>query len=101
LFVAEISGEAELLKRFSKAIQITMLNRPAPKNVARIKVTEKLILWSDLIFVMEKKHRERLSEKFQHALHNKKIIILDIEDNYQYMDPDLIDTLKTSVIPYL
>ena len=34
------------------------------ENDARIKVTEKLISWSDLIFVMEKKHRERLKEKF-------------------------------------
>jgi len=34
------------------------------ENDARIKVTEKLINWSDLIFVMEKRHRERLKEKF-------------------------------------
>jgi predicted protein tyrosine phosphatase len=27
--------------------------------------------------------------------------VLDIEDNYQYMDEELIDILKTSVTPYL
>ena len=33
------------------------------ENDARIKVTEKLIIWSDLIFVMEKHHKEKLRER--------------------------------------
>jgi predicted protein tyrosine phosphatase len=71
------------------------------ENDARIKVNEKLINWADLIFVMEKRHKQRLQDKFDQLLYDKKIIILDIEDNYQYMDEELIETLKTSVIPYL
>lgn len=71
------------------------------ENDARIKVNEKLIRWADLIFVMEKRHRQRLQQKFDQLLNDKKIIILDIEDNYQYMDQELIETLKTSVTPYL
>ena len=68
---------------------------------ARIKVTEKLIGWSDLIFVMENRHRERLKEKFGSLADTKEIIILDIQDNYKYMDPELIEILETSVSPYL
>ena len=68
---------------------------------ARIKVTEKLISWSDLIFVMEKRHRERLKEKFGSLADTKEIIILDIRDDYKYMDPELIEILETSVSPYL
>ena len=71
------------------------------ENDARIKVSEKLINWSDLIFVMEKRHKQRLQDKFETALHDKEIIILDIEDNYQYMDAELIGMLKISVAPYL
>ena len=71
------------------------------ENDARIKVTEKLISWSDLIFVMEKRHRERLKEKFGSLADTKEIIILDIQDNYKYMDPELIEILETSVSPYL
>jgi predicted protein tyrosine phosphatase len=71
------------------------------ENDARIKVNEKLINWADLIFVMEKRHKQRLQDRFDQLLKGKKIIILDIEDNYQYMDEELIDTLKTSVAPYL
>lgn len=71
------------------------------ENDARIKINEKLILWADLIFVMEKRHKQRLQDKFDQILNNKKIIILDIEDNYRYMDDELIETIKTSVTPYL
>ncbi|MFM9950034.1 MAG: low molecular weight protein tyrosine phosphatase family protein [Saprospiraceae bacterium] len=71
------------------------------ENEARIKVTEKLVRWADLIFVMEKKHKERLSEKFGSLADDKDIIILDIQDDYKYMDPELIEMLKDSVSPYL
>ena len=71
------------------------------ENDARIKVTEKLIRWADLIFVMEKRHKQRLQEKYDDALTDKTIVILDIEDNYQYMDEELIAMLKTSAEPYL
>ena len=71
------------------------------ENDARIKVNEKLIIWADLIFVMEKRHKQRLQDRFDQLLNDKKIVILDIEDNYQYMDEELIETLRASVGPYL
>lgn len=71
------------------------------ENDARIRVSEKLIHWAELVFVMEKKHRDRLREKFGAQLEGKKIIILDIPDDYQYMDIELIEILKISVGVYL
>lgn len=71
------------------------------ENEARIKVTEKLIIWADLIFVMEKRHKERLSQKFGALIDDKEIVTLDIKDDYKYMDTDLIYILETSVSPYL
>ncbi|HEY5825694.1 MAG TPA: protein tyrosine phosphatase [Cyclobacteriaceae bacterium] len=71
------------------------------ENEARIRVSERLIIWADLIFVMEKRHRERLKEKFEFAMREKDVIVLDIPDDYQYMDPELIETLKTAMAPYL
>ena len=68
---------------------------------ARIKVTEKLINWADLIFVMEKKHKEKLRDKFGELIDDKEIVILDIKDDYKYMDAELIDALNISVSPYL
>jgi predicted protein tyrosine phosphatase len=68
---------------------------------ARIKVTSKLLKWADIIFVMENKHKQRLFEKFPSLLDNKKIFILDIDDEYKYMDPELIESLVTSVSLYV
>lgn len=53
---------------------------------ARIKINGKLIDWADLIFVMEKKHKQILSASFMENLSNKQVIVLDIPDDYQYMD---------------
>jgi protein-tyrosine phosphatase len=65
------------------------------------RVTENLILWADTIFVMEKRHREILKERHNTTLENKTIIILDIPDEYEYMDEELIEMLQDIVTPYL
>lgn len=67
---------------------------------ARIKVSEKLVEWSDLIFAMEKKHKQRLVDNFPLLAADKQIIVLDIPDEYQYMDSELIEIIKTSVSSY-
>ena len=68
---------------------------------ARIRVTEKLIQWSDLILVMEKRHRDILRVRFGALMDNKKLVVLDIPDDYQYMDPELVEMLSVAVSPYL
>lgn len=68
---------------------------------ARIKISAKLIIWADLIFVMEKKHKQRIFERFPKEVYEKEMIILDIPDDYQYMDEELIDELKAKVADYL
>ena len=71
------------------------------ENDARIKITEKLINWADLVFVMEKRHKERLEDKYGLVMEQKKVIILEIPDDYKYMETELIETLRTTVSPYL
>ena len=68
---------------------------------AKTKVSAKSITWADIIFVMEKKHKQRLKDKFPHEIANKNVVILDIDDEYEYMDPELIDMIKLPVEPYL
>jgi len=63
-------------------------------------VTEKLIKWAELIFVMEKRHKERLREKFGSLIDDKEIVTLDIQDDYKYMDAELVEILEASVLPY-
>lgn len=52
------------------------------------------IRWADYILVMENKHKNRITAKYPRALQFKKIIVLDIPDNFKYMDEKLIEILK-------
>lgn len=68
---------------------------------ARKKVNVKDIKWAETIFVMEEKHKSRLKAEFSRLLKYKDIQVLDIPDEYQYMDEELIDILDQSVGSYL
>lgn len=59
------------------------------------------ITWADLIFVMEHKHKKHLTQHFGALLTNKDVIVLDIDDDYYYMDDELVEILTASVLPYL
>lgn len=60
-----------------------------------------LIRWADVIFVMEQKHKNRLIADFSRLLEHKPIHVLDIPDDYLYMDPELIQLFESSVPSYL
>ena len=64
-------------------------------------VTEGHIGWADIIFVMEKSHLQKLRRKFGPALDGKQIVTLHIPDDYQFMQPELIDELQTKVAQHL
>ena len=68
---------------------------------AKKTVSAKDIEWAEIIFVMEHKHKDRLKADFNRLLQYKKIIVLDIPDEYQYMDEELVQLLKESVEGYL
>jgi len=68
---------------------------------ARRTVSQKDILWADVIFVMESKHRDRLKASFPRATQYQTIHVLDIPDNYDFMDPDLIEIFETAIPPLL
>lgn len=68
---------------------------------ARRTVSEADIWWADKIFVMEQKHKNRLKAAFPRALQYKPLAVLDIPDDYGYMDAELVVLLEQSVIPYI
>ena len=59
------------------------------------------IKWANVIFVMEKKHKNRITAKFSRLVDHKPIHILDVPDDYQFMDADLITHLEDVLEPYL
>ncbi|WP_443936929.1 low molecular weight protein tyrosine phosphatase family protein [Pedobacter sp. MW01-1-1] len=68
---------------------------------ARIKLNEKHLIWSDIVFVMERKHKQIIKEKLGHSIKEMTIIVLDIPDIYPYMDSKLIEVLNDKVSGYL
>lgn len=64
---------------------------------ARHQVSTDDIRWASVIFVMEEKHKSRLVAQFTKLLEHKPIHVLDIPDEYRYMDPELVEILEQSV----
>ena len=46
---------------------------------------------------MEEKHKSRLVAEYRWLVEDKPIHVLDIPDEYKYMDPELVDLLTQSV----
>ena len=68
---------------------------------AVVPLTPEPVEWADVIFVMEKEHRQKLHRKFKRHLNHQRVIVLGIPDNYAYMDPALVALLKVKVTPWL
>lgn len=64
-------------------------------------LTAELLAWADVIFVMEKAHRSKLQRRFRAALGGKRVICLDIPDDYDFMQPELVQLLETKVSRHL
>ena len=68
---------------------------------ARVRVSPGHLGWADVIFVMERRHAERLREKFAAELEGKPLVILRIPDQYPFQDPRLISLLQTRLAAHL
>lgn len=64
-------------------------------------LTSDVVEWADLIFVMEKVHRRKLAATFGTHLKKQRVICLDIPDDYEFMDPALVELLNEKVRPFL
>lgn len=62
---------------------------------SRHRVTEKDLSWADLVLVMERKHKSRITEAFAHLENLPRIESLDIPDEYEFMDEELVDLLQS------
>ncbi len=54
------------------------------------------LLWADLVLIMESKYRGRIQGLFRN-LRLPPIKSLDIPDEYEYMDEELIEFIKSGV----
>ena len=66
---------------------------------ADVRLSDEQIEWADLIVAMEQSHRTKLSRDYASALRNKRVLVLGIPHEYEFMDEDLIALLKQKCAP--
>jgi len=71
----------------------------SPRAKRRVTIAD--IQWADKIMVMETKHRARLQAAFTRPIEYKEVYVLDIPDDYKYMDPELVEELQDVVAAIL
>jgi predicted protein tyrosine phosphatase len=70
-------------------------------HTAENPLTPELLEWASLVFVMEKTHREKLSKRFGDYLDGKRVVCLDIPDEFTYMQDSLVALLRSRVPRHL
>ena len=64
-------------------------------------VDAELIDWAEIIFAMENSHRNKLRQRFGKLLDKKRLVVLRIRDDCDYMQPELVELLQVKVLPHL
>ena len=64
-------------------------------------VNKELVGWADIVFVMERRQRNRLHKLIGDLYNHKRIVCLYVPDEYEYMDPLLISLLKQRLREHL
>lgn len=59
------------------------------------------LAWAELILVMESTHKRRLQQRFAGQLKGKRVAVLGIPDDYDFMQPELIELLLRKAGPML
>lgn len=90
------SPTAEMLWR--KSPDVDVRSRGLSSKARRTLRPEDLE-WADLVFVMTHEQRDRLVHKHRSSIRARDIVVLEIPDEYQYMDPELVDLLVARAGP--
>lgn len=86
-------------KVFQKDARLSVRSKGTSRS-ARRTVTAQDLKWADVIMVMESKHKQRLRSDFPGQMRFKRLHVLEIPDEYQYMDPDLVELFE-AIVPTL
>lgn len=71
-------------------------NRKICRKEGTTTLTEDLLEWAEIVYVMEKKHLQQI-QKHTGSTYYSKIKVLDIPDVYKYYDGGLITILEEKV----
>ena len=68
---------------------------------ARRKISVADIRWADVILVMEDKHASRIRADFRQEVGYKALHVLDIPDDYPFMDEELVELIRAEAEPLI
>ena len=91
------SATAERL--FSKDPSLDVLSA-GTSDEAMVQVNQRMIEWADLVFVMDGEQVEALGKMFPGHPMLPQVICLNIQDNYHFMDPELVAILQERTKPH-
>ena len=66
-----------------------------------MRVTAGYLGWAEIVLVMERRHADRLREKFADELRNKPVLVLRIPDKYLFQAPELVVLLRQKLAAHL
>ena len=70
------------------------------RSAAKRRLTAEDLEWTDVVFAMEQEHKAFILEEFR-GLDLPPIIVLDISDDFGYMDTRLQEVMRASIDPEL
>ena len=77
------------------------LRSPTAERDADNPISSDDVDWAEVIFVMESRHKKRLQQMFGRLLAQKRVIVLGIPDDYEFMQAELVALLTVKVKPHL
>ena len=88
------SPTAERVYRDDPRIEVRSVG-VSEKSRRRISADD--LAWADLVMVMERRYKSRITETFRDQERLPLIVSLDIPDEYEYMDDELIKLIDEGV----
>lgn len=67
---------------------------------AMVQVNQRMLEWADIIFVMDTEQVDALATMFPSHPVLPKVVCLDIQDCYHFLDPELVATLQERTLPH-
>ena len=67
---------------------------------AMVQVNHRMLEWADVVFVMDGEQIEALGKMFPGDPVLSTVVCLDIQDNYHFLDPELVSILQQRTQPH-
>jgi predicted protein tyrosine phosphatase len=83
-------------RMFARSEEFAVRSRGVSASAVR-RLTRSDVAWADVIFVMEADHKRQLLKLFRSEVEHRPVHVLDIPDEYPFMDPELVDLIEAGV----